>query len=395
MTRFLLKHFVKNYDDVEKMSVRTAYGVLASIVGIFCNVFLFTAKLLVGIALHSVSVMADAFNNLSDAGSSIISFIGVKVAQIPADKNHPFGHGRAEYVAALLVSFLIIEVGFTFLKDSLDKIRHPQELIFQTAAVVILLLSIAVKIWLGQFNKKLGERINSKVMMAMSADSVGDVIATSATVFSIVFYMITDINIDGFIGVGVSLVVMWAGFGIAKDTLEPLLGAPIDPDLYSSIKNFVEHHDGVIGTHDLMIHNYGPNRSMATIHAEVPNTMTLENAHELIDLIEREVRQKLGIILVVHIDPVETEDEAVLKMRKDVEDAIREVAPECSMHDFHAVEGAERINLIFDMVVPIDYGVDERHDLYNKLLMALIHKDLRYQCVITMEHSFVQKDTEK
>ena len=395
MTEFLLKRFVKDHEQVEKMSVRTAYGVLASTVGIFCNVFLFAIKLFVGITLHSVSVMADAFNNLSDAGSSIISFIGVKVAQIPADRNHPFGHGRAEYVAALFVSFLIIELGFTFLKDSLAKIRNPEELTFQITGVIILLLSITVKLWLGHFNRQLGTKINSKVMMAMFADSVGDVIATSATVFSIIFYAVTGINVDGFIGVGVSLVVMWAGFGIARDTLEPLLGASIDPDLYSGIKSFVEKYDGVVRTHDLMVHNYGPGRSMASIHAEVPNHLSLEEAHDIVDQIERDAQEQLGIILVAHIDPVETENEEVLKMRRDVEEAIRDIAPDCSMHDFHAVEGVDRINLIFDMIVPIDFEVDQRHDLYNQLTIELKKKDIRYQCIITMEHSFVTKRTEK
>ena len=224
MTQFLIEHFVKDYEDVEKISVRTAYGVLASIVGIFCNVFLFAVKFTIGVIAHSVSVMADAFNNLSDAGSSIISFIGVKMAEKPADRDHPFGHGRIEYIAALVVSFLILEVGFTFLKDSIGKIRTPEMLNFQIASVIILILSIGVKLWLGLFNKRLGEKINSKVMMAVFADSMGDVITTGATILSLIVFRITGWNIDGVVGIGVALVVMWAGVGIAKDTLEPLIG---------------------------------------------------------------------------------------------------------------------------------------------------------------------------
>ena len=263
MTEFLVKHFVKDYEHVEKVSVRTAYGVLASIVGIFCNVFLFVVKFAVGLVAHSVSVMADAFNNLSDAGSSIISFVGVKMAEKPADEDHPFGHGRIEYIAALVVSFIILEVGFTFFKDSLGKIRTPQEINFRMISVVILLLSIGVKLWLGLFNRKLGEKIDSKVMKAVFADSMGDVLATTSTVVSLVLFSLTGINVDGIVGVGVALVVMWAGVGIAKDTLEPLIGEAVDPEVYQKIKHFVEKYDGIEGTHDLIVHNYGPNRSMA------------------------------------------------------------------------------------------------------------------------------------
>ena len=235
MTEFLVRHFVKDYEAVEKSAVRTAYGVLASMVGIVCNVFLFLVKFIVGLLLHSVSVTADAFNNLSDAASSIISFIGVKMAGKPADKEHPFGHGRIEYIAALIVSFLVLEVGFTFLKDSVSKIRTPETLNFQLISVVILILSIGVKLWLGVFNKKLGKKIDSKVMMAVFTDSMGDVITTSATILSLVIFRLTGLNIDGIVGIGVALVVMWAGVGIAKDTLEPLIGEAIDPEEYDKV----------------------------------------------------------------------------------------------------------------------------------------------------------------
>ena len=281
MTEFLVKHFVKDYKDVEKVSVRTAYGVLASIVGIFCNVFLFAVKFTVGLVLGSVSVTADAFNNLSDAGSSVIGFVGVKMAEKPADADHPFGHGRMEYIAALVVSFLVIEVGFTFLKDSVGRIRNPEEMSFSAVSVCILLLSIAVKLWLGLFNRKLGERIDSKVMKAVFTDAMGDVVTTGATIFSLVFFGATGINIDGFVGAGVALVVMWAGVGIARDTLEPLIGEAIDPEEYEKIKSFVESYDGIEGTHDLIVHNYGPGRSMASIHAEVPNNVDIERSHEI------------------------------------------------------------------------------------------------------------------
>ena len=394
MTEFLIKHFIKDYKEVEKMSVRTAYGVLASIVGIFCNVFLFVVKFVVGFILHSVSVTADAFNNLSDAGSSIISFVGVKMAEKPADRDHPFGHGRIEYIAALVVSFLVLEVGFTFLKDSIGKIQTPETLNFQTVSVVILILSIAVKLWLGLFNRKLGEKINSKVMMAVFADSMGDVITTGATILSLIFFRLTGINIDGIVGVGVALVVMWAGVGIARDTLEPLIGEAIDPEVYEEIKSFVESYDGIEGTHDLIVHNYGPGRSMASIHAEVPNDVDIEQSHEIIDRIERDTAKKLGIFLVIHMDPVEMKDQRVLQIRDRAVQILRELDPACSIHDFRVVHGEKQINLIFDMVIPIEYDEKMRAELPQKLAERLKKEDPRYECVITAEYDYVAKNKE-
>ena len=391
MTEFLVKHFIKDHRDVEKISVRTAYGVLASVVGIFCNVFLFIVKIVVGLALHSVSVMADAFNNLSDAGSSIISFVGVKMAEKPADKDHPFGHGRIEYISALIVSFLVLEVGFTFLKDSFRKIWTPEELNFQMISVLILLLSVAVKLWLGLFNRKLGKKINSKVMMAVFTDSMGDVVTTGATIVSILFFGLTGINIDGFVGVGVALVVMWAGVGIARDTLEPLIGAAIDPDVYEQIKRFVESYDGIQGTHDLIVHNYGPGRSMASIHAEVPNDMDVEQSHEIIDRIERDAAKQMGIFLVIHMDPVEMKDERVLCVRKQVEQLLRELDPSCSIHDFRVVHGELQSNLVFDMVVPIEYDKKTRNELPLRLAERIRDVEPGYECVITVDYDYVAK----
>lgn len=394
MTEFLIKHFIKDYKEAEKVSVRTAYGVLASIVGIFCNVFLFAVKFVVGFILHSVSVTADAFNNLSDAGSSIISFVGVKMAEKPADRDHPFGHGRIEYIAALVVSFLVLEVGFTFLKDSIGKIRTPEELNFQTVSVIILILSIAVKLWLGMFNRKLGEKIDSKVMMAVFTDSMGDVITTGATILSLIFFRFTGINIDGIVGVGVALVVMWAGVGIAKDTLEPLIGEAIDPEIYKEIKNFVESYDGIEGTHDLLVHNYGPGRSMASIHAEVPNDVDIEQSHEIIDRIEREAAKKLGIFLVIHMDPVEMKDQRVIRIRNNAVQILKELDPACSIHDFRVVRGEKQINLIFDMVIPIEYDEKMREQLPRQLTERLKEADPRYECVITVEYDYVAKNKE-
>lgn len=389
MTEFLVKHFVKNYEEIEKVSVRTAYGVLSSAVGIFCNIVLFIVKGLSGYFLHSISVTADAFNNLSDAGSSIVGLIGVKMAEKPADKDHPFGHGRIEYIAALIVAFLVMEVGFTLFKDSIVKIKSPEELRFQIVPTVILILSVGVKLWLGLFNRKLGRRIDSKVMMAVAADAAGDVITTSATIFSIVFCQITGMNIDGFVGAGVSLVVMWAGVGIARDTLEPLIGEAVDPEEYKKITRFVERYDGILGSHDLIVHNYGPGRSMASIHAEVPNDVDIEISHEIIDRIERDAAKKLGIFLVIHMDPVETKDEHVLAVKKQIEDILEALNSGASIHDFRMVAGVKQINLIFDMEVPFDYDERRQEELTGTLIKLLKLSDERYQCVITVERSYM------
>lgn len=389
MTEFLVRHFVKNYEETEKVSVRTAYGVLASVVGIFCNVFLFAVKWMIGFFLHSIAVMADAFNNLSDAGSSIIGLVGVKMASKPADEDHPFGHGRIEYIAALIVAFLVLQVGFTFFKDSIGKIREPEELKFQLVSIIILILSIGVKLWMGYFNRTLGNKINSKVMLATAADAMGDVITTSATILAILFWKVTGINIDGFVGIGVSLVVMWAGVGIARDTLEPLIGEAVDPEEYERITNFVEGYDEIVGSHDLIVHNYGPGRSMASIHAEVPNDVDIEVSHEIIDRIERDAIKNLGIFLVIHMDPIETKDTYVLQVREQVEQTLEALDPAVSIHDFRMVDGKEQVNLIFDMVVPFEYDKKKQDELRMILIKLLQIVDHRYQCVITLERSYV------
>lgn len=394
MTEFLVRHFVKDYENTSKVSVRTAYGVLASVTGIFCNILLFAAKWLIGYLLHSISVMADAFNNLSDAGSSIISLIGVKMAGKPADKEHPFGHGRIEYIAALIVAFLVMEVGFTFFKSAIAKVREPEELHFQAVSMLILFLSVAVKLWMGVFNKNLGKRINSQVMMATAADSMGDVITTGATIASVLFFYFTGINIDGYVGLGVSLVVMWAGIGIAKDTLEPLIGQAVDPKVYLQITNFVEKYDGVVGSHDLIVHNYGPAKSMASIHAEVPNNVDIEESHAVIDRIEREAMEKMGLFLVIHMDPVETEDKKVLAIKKDAEEIIKEMDKRVSIHDFRVVGGRDHKNLIFDMVIPYEYDKEKQNDLREEFARRLREKNDRYHAVITMERSYVASAAE-
>ncbi|HIS30168.1 MAG TPA: cation transporter [Candidatus Limivivens intestinipullorum] len=389
MTEFLIHRFIKNWKSTEDLSVRTAYGVLASIVGILCNVLLFAAKLAAGIAVHSVSVMADAFNNLSDAGSSVISFVGVRMAGKPADEKHPFGHGRIEYISALIVAFLVIQVGLTFLQSSVQKIFSPEELAFQPVSVLILVLSVGVKFWLGRFNKNLGGRIDSKVMLASAADAMGDMITTSVTILSILVYHFFHLNIDGVVGTLVACLVIWSGIGIAKDTLEPLIGAPIDPKLYRSITERVDSYPGIVGCHDLIIHNYGPGRSMASLHAEVPQDTDIVESHELIDRIERELSKEFGIFLVIHMDPVETKDTHVLKVRGQIEELVRRVDARFSIHDFRMVNGKEQINLVFDLVVPQDFTPEEENEAGQRVMKEISLLDKRYQCVITIEKSFV------
>lgn len=392
MINLLVRKFVKNYQNTEDAKVRTDYGVLSSIVGIICNVLLFAGKLAVGAAVRSVAVMADAFNNLSDAASSVIGFVGVKMAGKPADSEHPFGHGRIEYIAALAVAFLVLQVGFTFFQNSLEKIRHPEDLSFELIPVLILLASVCVKLWLGYFNKVLGKRINSSVMQATATDALGDVITTLATIASILFFHFTSINIDGFVGLLVSLVVMWAGIGIARDTLEPLIGQPVDRELYKKITDFVESYDGILGSHDLIVHNYGPTRSLASVHAEVPNDVDVETSHEIIDRIERDAVKKLGLFLVIHMDPVEVKNERVTELKEQVESAVKEIDERLSIHDFRLVAGEQQINLIFDVVIPYSYSEKEKHQLRLDIKERVNRMDPRYQCVITLENGYVAEE---
>ena len=388
MTEFLVNKFIKDSANIESTEVRTRYGMLASVVGIFCNVLLFSVKLAIGLILSSLAVTADAFNNLSDAASSIISFVGVKMAGKPADAEHPFGHGRIEYIAALIVSFLVIEVGFTFFKSSISKIMHPEEITFDPVPFIILILSILVKLWMAFFNNKLGKRIDSKVMLATAADSLGDVITTSATVISIVICHFTSINVDAIAGLIVSGIVIWSGVSIAKDTLEPLIGQRVPSELYQKITDMVESYEGIVGAHDLIVHNYGPNRSMATIHAEVPNDVSIEASHEIIDRIERDAKKELNILLVIHMDPVEMRDEEVLELRDKTSHIVHALDPELHFHDFLVLKENEQKNLIFDLVVPDSYTEKDANRVMHQLIALLHEMEKNVDCIITLDRSF-------
>ena len=354
MTNLLVKLFVKDYKNTENSDVRAAYGVFAGIVGIVCNLLLFAAKGIIGLLSGSIAVLADAFNNMTDAVSSIISLIGAKLANRPPDDEHPFGHERYEYIAAFIVAFLVLQVGFSCAQSAFGKILHPETLSFSTVSLVILLMSVGVKVWLSLFNRKLGERINSSVMKATAADAMGDVLTTSATIVSLLIFNFFHLNIDGWIGFAVALIVIWAGIGIARDTIRPLLGESADPKLVKEVSN----------------------------HADI------EESHELIDRIEREVTKKTGVFLVIHMDPIEVADQRVVQYREKIDEIVRNLDEQASTHDFRMVNGENHINLIFDVVVPHAYSDEQRNQLMFDIMEKVRAFDSRCQCVITMENSF-------
>ena len=388
MTKLLIRFFIKNSEDYGDATVRTAYSLMASIVGICCNLLLFVAKLSVGLLANSISIMADGFNNLSDAAASIIGYVGMKMAEKPADKEHPFGHGRVEYITAFVVAFVVIQVGFSLFKTSVQKMLHPEQMVFSIASVAILILSVGIKLWMALFNRTVGKKINSSVLIAASADSLGDVLATAATIISIVVFGIWGVNADGLIGLIVSVLVMVAGVNIAKDTLAPLIGEPIDPVLYRRISELVESYDGVVGSHDLIVHNYGPSKSMASIHAEVPNDVNMEISHEVIDRIERDVFRELGVFLVIHMDPVETKDEHVTALFLMVKGIIAELDSRLSIHDFRVVRTSRENHLIFDLVIPREYTEDMKETLKMRIENEVRHREEKCSCNMTMEYSF-------
>lgn len=333
--------------------------------------------------------MADAFNNLSDAASSIISFCGVKLAGRPADKEHPFGHGRFEYIAALIVSFIILMVGFSLFKNSFGKVLHPETVGFRWSLVIILVISVFVKIWLSLFNKTLGVCINSKILIATSADARNDVIVTGATIISILFSKFTGITIDGWIGTAVSVFVLYSGFTIAKDTLMPLLGEAVPKEVYETIAKKVESYEGIHGSHDLIVHNYGPSHIMGTIHVEVSNDSNIEKVHDTIDMIERDILKELGIFLVIHMDPIETNNEDVLANMNMVVMIIRNIEPNAHIHDFRVVNGEHAVNFIFDLVIPYSYKDKEKEELLQIIEIKVKEINHKCNCIITVEKSYI------
>lgn len=355
MTKLITRLFIKDAENTGNPAVRTRYGVVSSTVGIVCNLFLAVLKFILGILSHSIAVTADAANNLSDSASSVVTLVGFKLSSKPADREHPFGHGRIEYICALVIAFLVLLVGFELGKTSVSRITSGASATFSPFVVFGLFLSVCVKLWMSIFNKTLGKKINSSAMEAVSADSLSDALATGVTLISIIAAKFTTLPVDGYIGILVSFLVMWAGIGIVRDTLTPLLGTAPDPELVKNIHDEILGYDKILGIHDLIVHEYGPGRIFASLHAEVSSTENIMDSHGLIDLIESEVSKKLGIEILIHMDPLEVENEEVCRIRDGVYDAIRKLDSSFSMHDFRIVPSGDFKNILFDVVIPIDY----------------------------------------
>lgn len=386
MTQFIIRHFIPDADNVRDAQVRERYGVVSGIVGIFCNVFLFAIKLIIGLITGSISIAADAVNNLSDGLSSLISVVGFKLAGKAPDSKHPFGYGRTEYLAGLAVAFLIGMVGVEFAKTSVDHILHPSAVLFSPVLLVILALSMLVKLWMGAFNRNLGNRIDSTVLRAAMQDSINDVITTSVVIVGMIASQFTSIPVDGYIGLIVAVFILWSGIGIARDTLSPLIGQAADPDIVQSIEDIVLSFDGIIGVHDLIVHNYGAGKSLASIHVEVPDSANFVAIHEVVDEAEKAVWQQTGVFLVIHMDPVSVDDEHIQQLRDMTLSAIVKIDNRLTMHDFRVVDGDRQINLIFDIVAPFEYQGEKQQQLLKEIRRALRARDRRFHAVITVDH---------
>ena len=386
MTKALIRLFIRDAENTRDARVREQYGVLSGAVGIACNVFLFVLKVVIGLVTGSISIAADAFNNLSDGLSCLISIVGFKVSGKAPDAKHPFGYGRTEYIAGLVVAFIIVLVGFEFFKTSIDRILHPASVAFSVVLAVILAVSMLVKLWMGSFNVQIGRRIDSPVLMAAGQDSRNDVITTGVVILGMVAGQFTTLPVDGYVGVLVALFIIWAGFGIARDTVAPLLGEAADPEIAESIEKLVLESDYIVGVHDLIIHNYGAGRSLASVHAEVPSDSDFVAVHEVIDEAEKRVWQQTGVYLVIHMDPIDVNNEHVAALREQVDAALREIDESLSMHDFRVVDGERQINLIFDVVVPFSYDNDAKRNLMMTIRDKLKEIDYRYNPVVTFDH---------
>lgn len=386
MTKALIRLFVRDAENTRDARVRERYGVLSGAVGIACNVFLFLLKVVIGLVTGSISIAADAFNNLSDGLSCLISIVGFKLSGKAPDAKHPFGYGRTEYIAGLAVSFIIVLVGFEFFKTSIGRILHPEPVAFSLVLVVILAVSMLVKLWMGAFNVQIGRRIDSPVLMAAGQDSRNDVITTGVVILGMVAGQFTTLPVDGYIGVLVAAFIIWAGFGIARDTVAPLLGEAADPEIARSIEKLVMESEYIVGVHDLIVHNYGAGRWLASLHAEVPSDSDFVAVHEVIDEAEKRVWQRTGVYLVIHMDPIDVNNEHVAALREQVDAVLHEIDENLSMHDFRVVDGARQINLIFDVVVPFSYNNEAKRELMMTIRNKLKEIDWRYNPVVTFDH---------
>ncbi len=382
MTSLIVRLFIKDSDNTTNPSVRTRYGIVSSLVGIVVNLFLSIFKFFLGLIANSIAITADAINNFSDSASSIVTLISFKLAAKPADRDHPFGHGRMEYVCSLVIAAFVLFVGFESAKSSVSRIIGGETSKFSYFIVICLGISILIKLWLGLFNHKLGKKISSTAMVAVSKDSFSDCLATGVTLISVVISKFTDFPIDGYIGILVSLLIFRAGIDIIRDTLRPLLGTAPDPELVKKIEASVMGYEKIHGIHDLIVHEYGPGKIFASLHAEVSSNENIMDSHGLIDLIENEVSKRLGIEILIHMDPLEVENEEVMKIRDDTLSEITKLDKTFSMHDFRIVPSGDFKNILFDVVIPIDYPAPDN-----------IVSDMVINAVSSLDHSFVVKPT--
>lgn len=394
MTSLLLRLFVKDYENTASPAVRSGYGKFSGIVGIICNIFLCIAKFLIGTLSGAVSIAADAVNNLSDAASSVVTLIGFRLSEKPADEEHPFGYARVEYLSGLAVAALILVIGVLLVISSVKKLfsPDPESVAFSWVLVIVLVLSIAVKLWMSVFNTKLGKKINSATLLATAADSRNDVISTAAVLLACVAgavikrFWSVDVGgyIDGGMGILVALFIIWSGVGIAKDTISPLLGESNDPELVELVKEHVESYENILGFHDLIVHDYGPGQRFATVHVEMDVNIPPLDAHDLIDNIEMDFRDNHNVQLVIHYDPVVTDDEEANLLQNKLREAAVAIDPALTIHDFRMVRGHTHTNLVFDLVVPHRLKGQEK-SLQAQLETAMQTEDMKYYLVITFD----------
>lgn len=387
MTKLLVRLFIRTPDGTDEKT-RFAYGKLAGGTGIACNVLLFFIKLAAGLLASSVAIIADAFNNLSDAGSSIVTLLGFKLSAAPADREHPFGHGRMEYLSALAVAALIMVAGFELALSSAEKIFAPSLPQVNFLTLGILVLSMAVKLWMALFYRRIGKKIDSETLVAACADSRNDVICTGVVLVSAAVSMAFGLAVDGYVGVLVALFVLWSGFSIMRETVSPLLGQAPDPTLVKEISDTVLSFDGIVGMHDLMVHNYGPGRVIVSLHAEVPCDVPITKSHDVVDCAERELKEKFHVSACIHMDPVDVADPRTKELKRVAQKILKEVDERLSLHDFRVVPGDTHTNLIFDMVVPFELE-EQRSALILEVQRRIHAVDGHLFAVITAEHSYI------
>lgn len=386
MTQLLIKLFVKDYQNTESEAVRVRYGTLSGLVGIAINIILSVSKMIFGAITKSISIIADGANNTFDAISSIINLVGFKISGKPADDEHPFGHGRIEYVSALTLSFFILIMGVELIKTSIDKFRNPETVIFSVPAVIVLIISILAKLWLAIFNRNVGKRINSVAVNAIVTDSLGDIAATTCSLIALISSKFTDLPIDAVMGIVVALVIIYAGIDIIKGTIGPLLGEPPEKEIVDRLEKLVMSYDGVVGIHDLVLHCYGHSKIYGSLHAEVPADIDILHSHDTIDLIERQVKEQLGIEISIHMDPI-INDERTHELKSEVNRIVKEICPEASIHDFRIVDGPTHTNLIFDALLPRKSPLTEQE--FKDLITSKIKElDKKYFTVINIDRSF-------